>query len=244
MLDTALHALLRLGCSTSDAAAAAATSRAALALLRRLVAAYAPLYRHHPSRYHLALALLATPPPHAARHAPTPQTRLHVLSLISPPLPPPRRAAEVAQVALRLTVPEGVGPGGALLCKLPSGATHQATLPRGATPGSVVTLRVPSTAPSAASSTRAAAPTRPRGSQARQRRWWCVTAAFRKYAAAVGPAAEAEAEAEAGAGAGAGAGAPTGSEEGAEGREGAAAAPEAESEYEAAKVRMMSCTGD
>ena len=202
MLDTALHALLRLGCSTSDAAAAAATSRAALALLRRLVAAYAPLYRHHPSRYHLALALLATPPPHAARHAPTPQTRLHVLSLISPPLPPPHRAAKVAQVALRLTVPEGVGPGGALLCKLPSGATHQATLPRGATPGSVVTLRVPSTTPSTAASTRAAAPTRPRGSQARQRRWWCVTAAFRKYAAAVGPAADAEAEAGAGAGAG------------------------------------------
>ena len=215
-----MHALLRLGCSASDGAAATATAtatvtaanRAALTLLRRLVHAYAPLYRHHPSRYHLALALLATPPPHAARRAPTPQTRLHVLTLISPPLPPPPLppppATEVAEVTLRLTVPEGVGPGGAFLCKLPSGATHQVTLPHGATPGSSLTLRVPSTAP---------APARPSGAGARQRRWWCVTAAFRQYAAAVGPAAEA------------------GAEEGVEGRERAAAAPESESEYEAAR---------
>ena len=227
MLDTALHALLRLGCSASDGAtataAAAATAaaspanRAALALLRRLVRAYAPLYRHHPSRYHLALALLATPPPHAARRAPTPQTRLHVLTLISPPLPLPPPPPPAAEVTLRLTVPSGVGPGGAFLCKLPSGATHQVTLPHGASPGSSLTLKVPNTAP---------APERPSGAQARQRRWWCVTAAFRQYAAAVGPAAEAEA--------GAQKGAEEGVEEAAGSREMDGPAPESESEYEAA----------
>ena len=84
-------------CRCGDVFAASVVDALDLKSELQLLRAYAPLYRHHPSRYHLALSLLATPPPHtaASAHLPTPQTRLLLLALVSPPLPPGAAPAKI-----------------------------------------------------------------------------------------------------------------------------------------------------